>query len=116
MTSTIINYHCYFFHSFLMESLLSLSSFQLYILLSGIVLTGVGVCAAYINFLTSTLPVMLNDWFNTTFFTHLSVNVIVGPITLALAYLRNFKWLSFTSILGDVAVTAGESLGSNCSS
>jgi amino acid permease len=32
---------------------------------------------------------------------------VLVPMLLALAYIRNFKYLSFTSILGDIAVTAG---------
>lgn len=73
----------------------------------GIILTGVGVCAAYVNFLTSTLPGVLNEFMGRESFDQRNVNIILAPAILLLAYLRNFKYLSFTSVLGDVAVTAG---------
>lgn len=59
------------------------------------------------NFLTSTLPGVLNECLGKDSFDQRNINIILAPAILLLAYLRNFKYLSFTSVLGDVAVTAG---------
>lgn len=69
----------------------------------GIVLTSVGVCAAYVDFITGTMPSL---WPQGEV-TQADVAWAISPIILAMAMLRTFRFLSFTSILGDVAVTVG---------
>jgi len=71
----------------------------------GICLTSLGVCAAYLDFLAATLPQVLGPILGRDF-GELEATLAVLPIMLVLVLLRTFKVLSFTAILGDVAVTA----------
>jgi amino acid permease len=58
-----------------------------------------GVCVAYIDFIASTLPVLWPHAFNA-----LKSILVVLPFFLATAFLRSFRFLAVTSIIGDVAV------------
>eukprot|EP01137_Pigoraptor_chileana_P004156 Opistho-2@45508 len=68
----------------------------------GVILTIIGVCAFYVDFIADTMHTILNE--------RLTVKEIKGivfvPIIL-LSWIRSHKYLAFTSILGDVAVTLG---------
>lgn len=63
-------------------------------------LTSLGVTGAYAVFISTTMAdvVPLNYW---------ELLLVIFPICLALALLRSFKILAFTSILGDIAVSVG---------
>eukprot|EP00616_Rhizochromulina_sp_CCMP1243_P000617 CAMPEP_0118966964 /NCGR_PEP_ID=MMETSP1173-20130426/4402_1 /TAXON_ID=1034831 /ORGANISM="Rhizochromulina marina cf, Strain CCMP1243" /LENGTH=560 /DNA_ID=CAMNT_0006915847 /DNA_START=32 /DNA_END=1714 /DNA_ORIENTATION=+ len=67
----------------------------------GIVLTAVGVCAAYLDFLAATLPDVLGSWCNQAYAT-----LLVTPLLIGLVLLRSFRYLSFTAALGDFSVSA----------
>lgn len=71
------------------------------IIYAGIALTGLGVCAAYVDFITSTIPTVF------TALTPVTTTLILAPIFWGLSLLRSYKFLAFTSVLGDIAVTAG---------
>ena len=80
----------------------------------GVILTSVGVCAVYIDFITGAIAPM--SGFNATLqgcnagaacISPQTVALASSPFVIALAMLRSFKYLVFTSILGDVAVLAG---------
>jgi proton-coupled amino acid transporter len=68
----------------------------------GVVATLIGVCAVYLDFIGQLLSDVIDN--------KLSVKVVqailLGPLVL-LSWLRNFKWLAWTSIVGDVAVVCG---------
>mmetsp|Transcript_10977 Transcript_10977/g.25506 ORF Transcript_10977/g.25506 Transcript_10977/m.25506 type:complete len:515 (-) Transcript_10977:83-1627(-) len=70
----------------------------------GICLTSLGVCAAYLDFLAATLPQVLGPLLGPDF-GELEATLMVLPVMLVLVLLRTFKVLSFTAILGDIAVT-----------
>lgn len=99
----------------------------------GIALTGLGVCAAYVDFITSTLPQVFSalDVTSTTLIVRCAGGFVcpcsavvcawanahpllctrttcqLAPIFWALSMLRSYRFLAFTSVLGDIAVTAG---------
>ena len=66
----------------------------------GITFTSVGVCVAYIDFIVGVLTGLLRR-------AQYEVMMLLFPCVLGLALLRSFRYLAFTSILGDVAVLAG---------
>ena len=64
------------------------------------ILTSVGVCVAYVLFITTTL--------NLSFGWKVEYILVGAAIpSIFLVCLRSFRYLTFTSILGDVAVVAG---------
>ena len=62
------------------------------------------MCAAYLDFLAATLPQVLGPLLGPDF-GELEATLMVLPVMLVLVLLRTFKVLSFTAILGDIAVT-----------
>ena len=75
----------------------------------GIVATSLGVCTAYVDFISETLPVVLRGWMrrDDIYLTRSNCPWILMPIVLLLSYLRTMKVLTLTSGLGDVAVFVG---------
>jgi amino acid permease len=71
----------------------------------GIVFTCIGVCSAYLNFIVSTLQslAVASSWETP----RALIIAILLPFMLCLAVLRSFRLLFFSSVMGDVAVTAG---------
>ena len=68
----------------------------------GIIFTSVGVCVAYVDFIVGVLNGLVD------YSQHeVTIHVILFPCVLGLALMRSFRYLAFTSILGDVAVLAG---------
>jgi len=59
------------------------------------------VCVAYVDFIKGALVAIISDASEAT------VMALMFPVVSLLALLRSFKYLAFTSILGDVAVAAG---------
>ena len=102
-----------------------------------IILTCIGACMAYVIFICETLPAVVTGMTDVckfvcfiyacmcacsyvtvlqiipihaifiNCFVQWEVIALVGPVLLALALLRSFRVLSFTSILGDVAIVTG---------
>mmetsp|Transcript_56665 Transcript_56665/g.168239 ORF Transcript_56665/g.168239 Transcript_56665/m.168239 type:complete len:444 (-) Transcript_56665:221-1552(-) len=70
------------------------------IAVGGITFTSVGVCVAYVDFIIGVLTELLHC-------SQYQVMMLLFPCVLGLALLRSFRYLAFTSILGDVAVLAG---------
>ncbi len=70
---------------------------------TAIVLTSVGVGAAYLDFIASTLVSIFpaSGWTQT----HFMLLTLVPVLPLALV--SSYKYLAFTSVLGDIAVAAG---------
>ena len=75
-------------------------SFLHAIAVGGITCTSVGVCVAYVDFIVGVLAGLVNC-------SEQGVKIILFPCVLGLALLRSFRYLAFTSILGDIAVLAG---------
>jgi len=76
----------------------------------GLLLTSVGVCAVYIDFIASTLPDIACAGKQPGTARPLSVQaaaLMTAPFILALAQINSFHWLAWTSTLGNVAVLAG---------
>ena len=73
--------------------------------LVGVLSTSLGVCSVYVIFISSELTAVLAGSQYTT--TPIDVAYMMSPFILGLALLRSFKYLVFTSILGDVAVLGG---------
>jgi amino acid permease len=68
----------------------------------GVVATLIGVCAVYLDFIGS----LLTDVFDDKLSVKQMQAVLLAPC-VALAMLRNFKYLAWTSIVGDFAVVCG---------
>jgi len=66
----------------------------------GICFTSVGVCVAYVDFIVGVLTSLLKCAAS-------EAMLLLAPFVLLLALLRSFRFLAFTSILGDIAVLAG---------
>eukprot|EP00658_Telonema_sp_P-2_P018191 TRINITY_DN17137_c0_g1_i3.p1 TRINITY_DN17137_c0_g1~~TRINITY_DN17137_c0_g1_i3.p1 ORF type:complete len:317 (+),score=65.65 TRINITY_DN17137_c0_g1_i3:49-999(+) len=60
-----------------------------------------GACAAYLDFICETLTELHTD------LSRAEATFLVVPVVLGLVLLRSFAWLSYTSLLGDIAVMAG---------
>lgn len=76
----------------------------------GIALTSVGVSAAYIDFISSTFPMLLSAWTDNStnkWLTKSTTPLFITPLLLLLSYLRDFKSLVVFSIIGDLAVCSG---------
>ena len=71
--------------------------------LFGVLATSLGVCAVYVIFISTQITNIVGS--DTT--TQMDVALMLSPIIVGLALLRSFKYLVFTSILGDVAVLLG---------
>lgn len=69
--------------------------------LGGIIFTSMGVCVAYVDFIVGALVDIIPNA------SQGAVMALLYPIVALLALLRSFRYLAFTSILGDVAVAAG---------
>ena len=75
-----------------------------YLCLFGVMSTSLGVCAVYVIFISSQLQEIVAGLASTN---TLEVAFMLSPFIVGLALLRSFKYLVFTSILGDVAVLVG---------
>ena len=75
----------------------------------GIMLTSLGVSAAYVDFISDTLPDVLRNCtdYKLTFLTRSRTPWFIMPIILGLSFLRTFKVLTYTSVIGNVAVFSG---------
>ena len=75
----------------------------------GIMLTSLGVSAAYVDFISDTLPDVLRNFSNyeLTLLTRSRTPWFIMPIILGLSFLRTFKVLTYTSVIGNVAVFSG---------
>ena len=75
----------------------------------GIMLTSLGVSAAYVDFISDTLPDVLRNCTDCklTFLTRSRTPWFIMPIILGLSFLRTFKVLTYTSVIGNVAVFSG---------
>ena len=71
--------------------------------LFGVLCTSLGVCAVYVIFISTQLANIVGSAETT----QMDVAFMLSPFIVGLALLRSFKYLVFTSILGDVAVFAG---------
>jgi amino acid permease len=75
-----------------------------YMCLFGVMATSLGVCAVYVIFISSQLQEIITGLATTSL---LEIGCMLSPFIIGLALLRSFKYLVFTSILGDVAVLVG---------
>ena len=81
-----------------------------YILISlSIIFTSIGVSVAYINFICETIPEVIIEVYgrSITGISQRTIPLFLLPIIMLLSYLKTFKALAFTSILGNVAVLIG---------
>jgi len=81
-----------------------------YVLISlSIIFTSIGVSVAYINFISETIPEVIIDIYgrSITGISQRTIPLFLLPIILLLSYLKTFKALAFTSILGNIAVLIG---------
>ena len=69
--------------------------------LFGIIFTSMGVTVAYVDFIKGALTTVIPSATDAT------VMALMFPVVSMLALLRSFRYLAFTSVLGDVAVAAG---------
>ena len=65
----------------------------------GIVFTSIGVCVAYVDFIVGVLTKLISC-------SQYEAMAVLSPFIIALALLRSFRYLAFTSILGDVCACA----------
>jgi hypothetical protein len=76
----------------------------------GIIFTVVGVGSAYVDFISSTLPILLGNYWGSDDSGDKSVMsakemiLLLCPILLLLSLVRDFRLLAMTSIIGDIAV------------
>lgn len=68
---------------------------------AGMCLSSIGVCAVYVVFILQTFPTVVPQA------TLMYMGLVLAPVMLGLALVRSYKYLALTSILGDIAVTAG---------
>lgn len=68
----------------------------------GVVATLIGVCAVYLDFIGQ----MFSDVIDNKLSVKVVQAILIAPLIL-LSWLRNFKWLAWTSIVGDIAVVCG---------
>ena len=75
----------------------------------GILMTSLGVCAAYVDFISDTLPEVLRNIIgsDTIFLTRSNTPFYLLPLILGLSFLRTLKVLTYTSLIGNIAVFAG---------
>ena len=80
-----------------------------WIITLGILMTSLGVCAAYVDFISDTLPVVLKEMAGdrASFLTPDNTPWFIMPIILSLSFLRTMKVLTYTSMVGNIAVFAG---------
>ena len=84
-------------------------NFAYIIITLGILLTSLGVCAAYVDFIAGTLPEVVRGWTksNHVIFTLNNTPWIIMPIILGFSFLRTLKVLTYTSFLGNLLVLIG---------
>jgi amino acid permease len=75
----------------------------------GILLTSLGVCAAYVDFIAGTLPEVVRGWSQNKniFLTIDNTPWIIMPIILGFSFLRTMKVLTYTSFFGNLLVLIG---------
>lgn len=81
-----------------------------YLIISwGILLTSLGVCAAYVDFISDTLPDVLRNITQNEhlFLSRTNTPWIIMPFLLGLSFLRTLKVLTYTSLIGNIAVFSG---------
>ena len=80
-----------------------------FVISMGILLTSLGVCAAYVDFIAGTLPEVIRGWSKNRhiFFTTSNTPWIIMPIILGFSFLRTMKVLTYTSFLGNLLVMIG---------
>ena len=80
-----------------------------FIISIGILLTSLGVCAAYVDFIAGTLPEVIRGWSKDGYiiFTTSNTPWIIMPIILGFSFLRTMKVLTYTSFLGNLLVMIG---------
>ena len=84
-------------------------NFAYIIITIGILLTSLGVCAAYVDFIAGTLPVVVRGWSQNKniFLTLDNTPWIIMPIILGFSFLRTMKVLTYTSFFGNLLVLIG---------
>ena len=84
-------------------------NFASIIITLGILLTSLGVCAAYVDFIAGTLPEVVRGWTksNHVIFTLNNTPWIIMPIILGFSFLRTLKVLTYTSFFGNLLVLTG---------
>ena len=84
-------------------------NFAYIIITLGILLTSLGVCAAYVDFIAGTLPEVVRGWTksNHVIFTLNNTPWIIMPIILGFSFLRTLKVLTYTSFFGNLLVLTG---------
>jgi hypothetical protein len=76
----------------------------------GIIFTVVGVGSAYVDFISSTLPILLGNYWGSedsgdkSVMSAKEITLLLCPILLLLSLVRDFRLLAMTSIIGDIAV------------
>lgn len=80
-----------------------------FIISIGILLTSLGVCAAYVDFIAGTLPEVIRGWSRNRhlFLTSGNTPWIIMPIILGFSFLRTMKVLTYTSFFGNLLVMMG---------
>ena len=84
-------------------------NFAYIIITVGILLTSLGVCAAYVDFIAGTLPEVVRGWTKSrhVIFTLNNTPWIIMPIILGFSFLRTLKVLTYTSFFGNLLVLIG---------
>jgi amino acid permease len=80
-----------------------------YVMSVGILMTSLGVSAAYVCFISETLPQILRGISknNKSVITEFNTPLFIMPIVLFLSFLRTMKVLTYTSLIGNIAVFFG---------
>ena len=75
----------------------------------GILMTSLGVCSAYVDFIAGTLPEVVRGWSQNRhiFLTIDTTPWVVMPIILGFSFLRTMKVLTYTSFFGNLLVLIG---------
>jgi amino acid permease len=80
-----------------------------YVMSVGILMTSLGVSAAYVCFISETIPQILRGMSKNkkSFVTEFNTPLFIMPIILFLSFLRTMKVLTCTSLIGNIAVFLG---------
>lgn len=76
----------------------------------GTILTCIGVCSAYIDFISETIPQVCNVFYSSYFCQYIQKNYIpwyIFPVVFALSAIKSYKSLTIISFIGNFAVLSG---------
>lgn len=84
-------------------------NFASMIITIGILMTSLGVCSAYVDFIAGTLPEVVRGWSQNRhiFLTIDTTPWVVMPIILGFSFLRTMRVLTYTSFFGNLLVLIG---------